>query len=150
VRINEVSLRWRVHPLVEQPAKSLALIVILAGILVIVQLSFGEPGWTVVSGVLLFAWLARYFFPTTYECGEEGVRVGFLGFVRERRWGEFRRFEVYRTGIHLSPFAKPNILDNFRGLFMLFHNNRDEVVEFVGGKIKSGGDARAQEHSGKA
>jgi hypothetical protein len=133
-----MALRWRVHPLRQNPRKTVLLVLILAGILAIVQMSFGDLLWTAVSAVLLCGWLARYFFPTTYECDDAGIRVRFLGFVRERRWEEFRRCEVYRTGIYVSPFARANILDNFRGLFILFENNHDEVVEFVRGKIKGG------------
>jgi hypothetical protein len=130
-------LNWKVHPLASNPKKSALLVLIIAVVLVTVQISFGEVFWTVFSAFILLIWLARYFFPTKYEFENEAVRVHFLGHVRERRWEEFRRFEVHNNGIFLSPYAKPNFLDNLRGLFILFQNNDSEVVEFVREKIEN-------------
>jgi hypothetical protein len=43
----------------------------------------------------------------------------------------YRRIESGRNGVFLSPFVKPDRLDNFRGLMLLPGQNREAVEAFA-------------------
>lgn len=131
------ALEWTVHPLVERPRQAVALVAILTLVLLLVWLNIPEPGWVVFAAAILFISLARFFFPTAYRLDDAGIHVRFLGFARDHSWGRFRRLEPGRNGLFLSPFPKPNRLDNFRGLFLLWGGNRKEIEAFARERIAS-------------
>jgi hypothetical protein len=134
------SLNWTAHPLRQEPLfKSALLIAIIAGVVAMVVDAFGHALYGLVSLMVLTLSLARYFFPTRYALDEEGCQVqALLGFVRRYPWTQFRRADVHREGIFLSPFARPSRLDTFRGTFLKFHQNRDEVLYFVRRHVTDG------------
>jgi len=76
-----------------------------------------------------------YFLPTWYELDADGVAVRFLGRTRWVAWTEVRRTQVHGEGVQLSPFERPSRLESFRGTFLRFAGNRDEVVSFVKGQV---------------
>jgi len=42
---------------------------------------------------------------------------------------------VDKNGIFLSPFRKPRRLENFRGIYLMVGENRDEVISFIKERI---------------
>lgn len=127
---DEMGLRWTVHPLVQEPrGKTVALIAIVVGLSVGAAVSFSGVAYGLVSFVVLAVSLSRYWLPTRYELDECGVEIGHAGRRRRRSWSEFRRLDVLRDGVFLSPFAGASRLDSFRGLFVRCAENRDAVVE---------------------
>ena len=75
--------------------------------------------------------LSSFFFPVTFSLDEEFVTVRSPFTTERKRWVEFKSFWVDRHGVLLSPFARRSRLESFRGLYIRFSANRDEVVEFV-------------------
>ena len=125
-------LRWTVHPLVDEPrAKSGLLLVIILGLSAVVSISFGGGGYGLLAFGLLTASLSRYFLPTRYRLSVTGVRISHLGMQRQVPWEQVRRFSTHPDGIFLSPFDRPNRLDAFRGHFIRFGKNREDVIRFV-------------------
>ncbi len=49
----------------------------------------------------------------------------------KREWSHFRSFYPDKNGVLLSPFAKPSRLENFRGVYILFGENKDEILDFI-------------------
>ena len=94
-------------------------------------IGFEGPGYGLVSLAVLVASLWRYWLPTRYRLDGQGVWVAHLGWERLHPWGQFRRAEVHRDGIFLSPFPRASRLDAFRGFFLRFGGCRGEVVSFV-------------------
>ena len=131
----ESSLTWTVHPVVDRPRAAMAMVALILAILALVRLNYPEPGWTAFAAVILCLSLARFFFPTTYRLDDEGIHTRFLGISRDYRWGVYRRIESGRNGVFLSPFVKPDRLDNFRGLMLLAGSNREAVEAFARKKI---------------
>ncbi len=125
------TVRWRSHPLVDDYPRSLALVAIVIAVCVGVWISFDSLVLAALSAAVLVGSLARYFAPTHYELNDAGISVRFLGHVRRVAWGDVRRHWVAREGVELSPFARPSRLESFRGTFLRFAGNRDEVVSFV-------------------
>jgi hypothetical protein len=96
---------------------------------------FGGAGYALLAAAMLAVSLARYFLPTWYELGEAGVAVRFLGRVRAVPWSQVQRVATHREGVFLSPFERPSRLDPFRGTFLRFAGNADEVVSFVESRV---------------
>lgn len=125
------TLRWRSHPVADDYPRSLLLVALVVAISVGVWISFDGIGYALLTAGLLVGSLARYFAPTWYVGDEAGVSVRFLGWNRVVRWGDVRRVLAHRDGVFLSPFERPSRLDAYRGMFLRFAGNADEVVSFV-------------------
>ena len=123
-------ISWRSWPLVDDGRRAYALVAIIAGVSLGVGLSFESAPWGLFSAVMLLVFTGRYFVPTTYTLDAGGVRARFLGRETRRAWSGVRALYKHADGVHLSPFARPSRLDPFRGLFLRFTGNRDEVLAF--------------------
>ena len=125
-------LRWESLPLRrEKPAKSILLVVLIVASSAAAAFGFEHWFYGVFSLGALTVSLSRYFFPTRYVLDGEGVSSEHLGLKQRRSWAKFRRADEYREGIFLCPSVRPGRLDSFRGVFVRFDQNREEVVRFV-------------------
>lgn len=124
-------LSWRYHPAAKTKAKTaLACAVILA---------FGVFVWwysqsaifAFLAGLILTASLGVFFFPTRYTLAEDGITVEFLGTKQVKKWSGFARAEPEKNGIFLSPFARKSFLEHYRGVFVRYDGNKEEVDRFV-------------------
>lgn len=124
-------LRWRSHPVVDDYPRSLLLVAAVMAVCVGVWASFDGIGYAAIAAAFLLGSLARYLVPTRYELDAAGVSVRFLGHGRSVAWAAVRRVGVHPEGVQLSPFERASRLEAFRGIFLRFAGNRDEVVSFV-------------------
>ncbi len=124
-------ISWTVHPLVEWPRRSLGLALLFAAILGIVYFTLPGPLYLIVSVGVLFGSMGRFFLPTRYTLSAEGICVRFAGVARRFPWTNFRRVEAGPHGVFLSPFERPNRLENFRGLYLLLGARREEAVAYI-------------------
>jgi len=143
--VSPDGIRWRVHPFCDNRGRTVLLVGLLMLVLVGVRLSYPEPVWTLLAALLLFGSLARYFFPTSYRLGEEGLEVSFLGWRKRWPWSYFRSYSVGRTGVLLSPFPRAHRLEGFRGHYLLFGSRREEVIDFVRAHVSSNTTAMAED-----
>ena len=126
------ALRWESHPLRrEKSTKSILLVALIVASSTAAAFGFEHWFYGVFSLGALTASLSRYFFPTCYVLDGEGVSSEHLGFKQRRPWAEFRRADEHRDGIFLRPSARPGRLDSFRGVFLRFNKNREDVARFV-------------------
>lgn len=132
------TLRWRSHPLVEDFRRSMLLIAVMFAVCAAVHVGFGGLAYAVLAAGFLVVSLSSYFIPAWYELDEDGAAVRFLGRTRRMAWREVRRVDVQRAGVFLSPFDAPSRLDSFRGMFLRFAGNADEVVSFVESQVAAG------------
>jgi hypothetical protein len=111
--------------------RSILLVAVVVAVSAGVAVSFQQPGYGLLAALILGIGLSRYFAATRYELDSDGVLVRFLGQGQRMAWQDVRRVLVHREGVHLSPFAQPSRLDSFRGAFLRFAGNADEVTRFV-------------------
>ena len=129
-------LHWTVHPLRhEAPVKTALLVLIILVAPVLVALAFETTAFGFLAAVLLAASMSRYFAPTRYALLQEHVLIAHLGARRTTPWNRIRRRAVLPDGVFLSPFARPHRLDPFRGCFLRFRDNRDEVIAYVEARL---------------
>lgn len=129
-------LKWSSHPVKKKALISILLIVLLFVVWLVVYLATSSLFLTGLSVVIMLGSLSSFFMPTHYELDQEKIKIRFFLTKREREWSTFRSFYVDKNGVLLSPFAKPSRLENFRGIYVRFSQNKDQVVDFVKSKIE--------------
>jgi hypothetical protein len=136
VDVGEV-LQWTSHPVKRKPLVSVAVtaFILLSGLLM--YWSTESNTFTVLTLVILFASLAKFYFPTSYTLNREGVTIKTTTQKLFKPWSMYRSFYPDRKGILLSPFARPTRLENFRGLYIMCADNLDEVRAFVAAHISA-------------
>jgi hypothetical protein len=124
-------MAWTCHPVRRRPLVSLlvTLFVILIGM--VVYLATSSNIFTVLALVILYASLAKFYFPTRYRFTEKGFEVKTTTQKLFKPWSMFRSFYPDKNGVLLSPFTRPTRLENFRGVYIMFADNRDSVIEYV-------------------
>lgn len=93
-------------------------------------------GWFILSVVLIGGSILPYFSPTKYKLTDEQIIISSLFSKQKKKWEEYRGFYIDKNGVFLSPFKKPSRLENFRGIYIRFHNNSNEVIEFIKKKME--------------
>ncbi|MCZ6635774.1 MAG: hypothetical protein O7G87_20445 [bacterium] len=125
------TLYWTVHPLLQESRfKSTLLIAIISILSVAVAFSFEGSGWGFLTFAVLTAAMSRYFLPTRYTLNNQGITISHLG-SRHLPWAGFQRAVPQPDGVFLSPFTSPHRLDVFRGCFIRFRDNQNEVLNVV-------------------
>ena len=129
-------LSWTSHPLKKSRKKTIYLI---SALFLIWSLVFWATAYSwaflFLAVLILMASLSPFFFPTRYELTQDKVKVHFLAAKKEKAWSEFRSYYPDKNGVFISPFAKPNRLENYRGLYLRYERNQEEVLSFVKAKI---------------
>ena len=134
-------MQWTVHLARRHPAKTIIALVIVAAAAVCAGIGFG--GWWagVLAGVLLVAAISDFLFPVRYVMNEEGVQARGLVMRRRMGWPQVRRVARDGLGVKLSPLARPSRLEAYRGIYLWFSDNADEVMEFIARHTEAvGGD----------
>lgn len=123
-------IKWISLPFKIGGRRNIIAIVVPVVIWVIIFLFWGA-GWFILSLVLVGGSILPYFLPTKYKITKDGIVVNSLFTKQKKRWEYYRSFYVDKNGVFLSPFRKPTRLENFRGIYIRFHKNKDDVVEFI-------------------
>ncbi len=133
-------LAWACHPMQRKPWVAVGVTVFIGVIGVLIQ-SWTESRWFAAFGVaVLFMSRAKFCLPTRYRLSDRRITIKTTTQTMHRDWSMFRSLYPDKNGVLLSPFAGPSRLENFRGLYLMFDNNRDEVLAFV--KARIGGATR--------
>lgn len=131
------ALTWISHPLKKNKRNTLLVILFLVLAPAIVFFSTRSLFFLLLSFLILLGSLSSFFLPTSYELSQERIRVKFFFNTKEMEWKKYRSFYVDKNGVLLSPFEKPSRLENFRGIYIRFNQNKEEVVNFLKERIKS-------------
>jgi hypothetical protein len=127
---------WLIHSLTENWKKSACLILFLFVIWVLIYLMFQSFFYLVLSIVVLLGSLSSFFLPVRYSCYSDRLTIhSFLG-KRSKPWSAFKNYYVDKNGVLLSPFSKPSRLDTFRGMYIRFGGNREEVIDYIKQKLQ--------------
>ena len=142
-----VSIRWSCHPVKRRPLLSVGITLLVMFIIAMVFNTTQSVFFGLLAFIIMFVSLAKFYFPTHYCLSDKGVTVKTTSQTLTKNWSEFRSFYPDKNGILLSPFAVPSKLENFRGLFIMFNENRDEVTSFVKNHIVSSVESNSKEKS---
>lgn len=128
---------WVSHPFRQSARRATIASLTVLGSGVVTYLIMSSPGFGLLATIVMFFSLSKFFFPARYSLDDSGVTVKTTTQTFTRPWNQFRSYYVDANGILLSPFAVPSRLENFRGLYITFSGNKDEVVEFVKARVKA-------------
>lgn len=136
-------LRWEVRLYDAAPKKRLAIFAVAwatgaFGILVFGNVVLGLLGVGAILGSTTEFWL-----PLRYVVDAEGAKVR-CGLVETAiTWDRVKRAVLADDGVKLSPLAKTGPMGPFRGVYLRFADNREEVLAAI--QRQWGGDVRPLE-----
>jgi len=123
-------LEWVSFPAIENLRKTIIATIFIIGLSTILYYLY-EPIYGLLSFLFLGFSLIPYYTPTTYKLKKDGIEVRKLFYTIRKSWNDFRSFYPDNTGVLLSPFPLPTRLENFRGIYIRFKDNKEEVLSFV-------------------
>ena len=133
------------QPLLEytcHPARRNRIITILTTIFLIICvvtvwfIANGSLFMTGLAVVILFGAMGPFYFPTRYYLYDDRLVVKTLTNRITKEWKQYRTFYPDKNGVLISPFVRPSRLENFRGLYIKFEGNRDEVLGIIQNRVK--------------
>lgn len=142
-------MKWTVHPARRDLTKTVLSTVFIVAFLVFVGIFYGVF-WSLFGLIVLLVSLHSYFFPTSYEANKEEIVIKNIFMTQRRRLREFRQVYVGKNGVLLSPFRRKTFLNQFRGVFLLLPEQREEVLSFLRARVEgSDADGDDEPSSGK-
>ncbi len=127
---SNLIIEWISFPAVEDPRKTIIVTIFILGISTALYVLHG-PIYGILSILFLGFSLLPYYTPTKYRLDKDGIEIKKLFYTIEKKWSSYRSFYPDKNGVLLSPFPMPTRLENFRGIYIRFRDNRDEVIPFI-------------------
>ncbi len=137
---EKILLTWVSHPAKARPVVTGLVVIFLTILVALVYSMTTSLVFTVIAAVVLWGSLAQYFLPTRFELTDRGVKVRYTISGVAKEWKLFRSYYVDKNGVLLSPFVRPSRLENFRGLYVRFAGNKDDVMAVVSKMIEKPSD----------
>ncbi len=132
---ENILLEWTCHPMKRRPAVTVAVSLFVLLLVILVYVITSSRLFAVLAIIILAASLAKFYFPTVYRIGDKRIMIKTTTQTLYKDWSLYRSCYPDKNGILVSPFAGPSRLENFRGLYLMFENNRDSVVEVVKAQV---------------
>lgn len=133
----EPILAWKVHLLREEPRKMLLIAPVVSVSLVVGYVFTHSLLLPAVTLFLFMCALSEYLFPVRYQLSETDAAARTLLSRTRVEWDRVRKYYLDDRGIKLSTLGKPGRLEAYRGLYLRFGENREEIIEVVR-KIRDG------------
>lgn len=146
----EPALEWTCHPVKRKPLVSALVTLFIFVVVALVFYTTSSRAFGVLAAVVMLASLAKFYFPTTYRLTNDRITIKTTTQTLRKDWSIYRSCYPDKNGILLSPFVRPSRLENFRGIYLMFANNRDEVTEFVKAHIGKKVDSVSPDEGGEA
>jgi hypothetical protein len=127
----EPILTWEVHLLRLNPAKMLVVAPVVAVSTLVAYVLTHSVLLPVATLFLFVSALAEYLFPVRYELTMRSASVYSLFKRATIEWTKVKKCYLDEYGIKLSPLSVPGRLESYRGLYLRFGDNRDEVISTV-------------------
>ena len=128
---SRYTLQWTVHLLREQPQKAWTAGAIMLLASAVVGVAFRSAGMGLLALVLLWLATRDYWLPVRYTVDERGARVRYLGAAFDIAWEHVKYVSVASDGVKLSPLPPRSRLEPFRGVYLRFADNRQQVLEAI-------------------
>jgi len=129
------SLEWTCHPAKKNKSTTILVTFFLILLVVLVYYTTYSPWFAILAFIILYGSLSPFYFPTRYKLSADDIQVKTTFQTLHKKWSQYRSYYPDKNGVLLSPFLRPTRLENFRGLYIRFWNNKDEVVAYVKAQI---------------
>ena len=131
----EPLLEYICHPAKRNRVITLLTTVLLVVCVILVYLISYSIFLTALGVLILFGSLAGFYFPTRYAFYDDHFIVKTTVQTLRKEWSQYRSYYPDKNGVLVSPFGRPTRMENFRGLFIKFAGNREQVMAIVRAKI---------------
>jgi hypothetical protein len=124
-------LEWRIWLVAQRPSKAIGAAAIMVAGALLTAIGTGKLVLGLVALVLLWLATREFFLPVHYRLTKDGAWAeGFMSsyFIP---WVRVKACHVGKEGLKLSPFGRKNRFEPFRGVYLRFAGNKEEVVEIV-------------------
>jgi hypothetical protein len=125
------TLEWTFHKAKQNWWITAGVTILIFVLAVLVYSATDSRTFTVLALLLLFMSLSRFYLPITYRLTDRRIMIKTMTQTTYKEWSQYRTCYPDKNGILLSPFIQPTRLENFRGIFLLFNNNKAQVTDFV-------------------
>lgn len=134
---EEVILSWKSHLARKYPGK-LAFSV-LAILLASFAAHYAIGGIaTIAVALVMIASTSDFLLPVQYEISKDGATCKMLFKSASIRWADVRHYYLDEYGVKLSPLEHQSRLEAFRGVYLRFNNNDEQVIDIIKSlKVKS-------------
>lgn len=130
-------LEWTTHPMKRRPMAA-TLVTLFITLCAVLAWYATEMLWFgILALIVLLASLAKFYLPTRFKLTDKSVSIKTTTTTIRKEWKQFRSFYPDKNGVLLSPFIEPSRLENFRGMYLIFNQNRDDVVDVIKSHIAS-------------
>lgn len=139
-------LQWTVHLALRHPRKAAAAIALILAASLAAGYGLRSQLLGLLAGLLLVASISDFLLPMRFRLTDEGVEVRGLLHRRRMAWSQVRRVVPDALGVKLSPLPRPSRLDAYRGIYVWFEGNSEEVLAFIAHHVRAeaaGGDDRS-------
>jgi len=141
-----VLLEWRVHLLRRaQPRRTVRVVLIIAIVGVLALMTFGHPLYALIVLAALIGALSDFFFPMRFRLTETEAVSSTLLSARKLPWERVRQVYEQADGVKLSPLPRPSRLEAYRGIYLWFGENREEVLAVVHKMSRQAREKRQEE-----
>jgi len=125
------SMQWSLHLARRHPRKGAAALVLIVLASLVAGYAFGSAVLGALACVLLIASVSDFLFPLRFVLGEDRVEARGLLHRRRMAWSQVRRVVRDEFGVKLSPLARRSRLDAYRGIYVWFEGNSEDVMAFI-------------------
>lgn len=132
---SESIVDWTAHPARQRPEQAVLALGLVAVFSIAVLLSAQSVLWACFAAALLLVALNRFFLPSRFVLDAEGITARYPLRTASRRWADLRRFHVDEYGGYLSTHAQPSRLDAYRGIHLLFDEQRETIVREIARRL---------------
>ncbi len=133
---ENILLDWICHPAKRNIKVTVAVSILIAVLVAVVYYATFSVWFTILGFLILTGSLAGFYFPSHYQFTDNKIIIITKMQKLEKNWSQYRSYYSDKNGVLLSPFARPSRLENFRGIYIKFWYNKDEVMAIVKDKIR--------------
>jgi hypothetical protein len=130
-------LIWSLHLAARRPRRAVAALSVIALASLVAGYGFGSPLLGVLACLLLIASVSDYLFPLRFVLSESGVEARSLVHRRRMSWSQVKSVRRDNLGVKLSPLARPSRLEAYRGIYLWFEGNAEDVMAFIADHTKA-------------
>ena len=129
---------WQAHPLRERAGRALVGVLAVAALAAAAGQLMQNVWWSALAIAFLLLMLNRFFFPSRFVIDDEGITASYPLKRLRLRWIDLRRFVHDRYGAFLSTRARRSWLDGYRGMHILFGDQREAVIGRIRAHLPEG------------
>lgn len=123
--------QWQAHPAKQRVKASMVggIIIFILGITIL--LTFKSWILALFAIFVLVLRLNRFYFPSSFSIDNNGITAKYLLRTQQMDWSKIKRFETDNYSAYLSERSIPSRWDAFRGMHILFGNEREKVISLI-------------------